>query len=172
MIEESKLAVDLGVDYLVIKQCSLPDAGESGMEWFDVKEYDKPEIDQALQICQNLTTKRTEIIPKWKLIKQKGQKPYKHCPSISLISEISGNGDWYPCGFMFGGKLEFEKYKFGNVHDKSLKEIWESERYWEIIKHMETEFNVQTQCQGCCRQDSCNEFCYEYLNPPKGINFI
>jgi radical SAM protein with 4Fe4S-binding SPASM domain len=172
MIEESKLAVKLGVDYLVIKQCSLPDDGSSGMSFFDVNEYDKPEIDEALKLCESLSTERTEIIPKWKLIKQKGEKPYEYCSSISLISEMSGNGDWYPCGYMFGEKPEFERYKFGNVHEKSLKEIWESERYWEIVEHMEKEFNVQTQCQGCCRQDASNEFCFEYLNPPKGINFI
>jgi radical SAM protein with 4Fe4S-binding SPASM domain len=172
MIEESKLAVSLGVDYLVIKQCSLPDDGSSGMEFFDVNDYDKPEIDEALQQCQSLSTDRTEIIPKWKLIKQKGEKPYEQCPSISLISEMSGNGDWYPCGYMFGEKPEFERYKFGNVHEKRLKEIWESDHYWEIVEHMENEFNVQTQCQGCCRQDSCNEFIDEYRHRPKGINFI
>lgn len=172
MVEESKLAIELGVDYLVIKQCSLPDEGESGMSFFDVNEYDKPEIDNALQKCQEMSTNKTEIIPKWNLIKQKGHKIYKHCPSVALISEISGNGDWYPCGYMFGEKPEFEQYKFGNVHEKSLKEIWESERYWEIIKYMETEFNSQKDCKGCCRLDSTNEFCYDYLHPPLGINFI
>jgi radical SAM protein with 4Fe4S-binding SPASM domain len=172
MIEESKLAVLLGVDYFVIKQCSLPDDGSTGMAVFDVKDYDNQQVDEALKICEALSNKRTQIIPKWNLIKQKGQKPYNNCSSIALISEISGNGDWYPCGYMFGNKPEFQQYKFGNLHEQTLEEIWNSEKYWQIVEHMENTFNIHTECHGCCRQDKCNEFCYIYRNPPKGINFI
>lgn len=172
MIAEAKLAKDLGADYLVIKQCSLPDDGESGMLHFDVNIYDDPRVQGALAEAESLSDERTKIIPKWNLMLQKGQKPYTHCSSIALISEISGNGDWYPCGYMFGGKEQFERYRFGNVHDKPLKEIWESERYWEIVSHMEDDFNVQQDCKGCCRQDKCNEFIHTYRNPPRGLNFI
>lgn len=172
MIAESKLAVDLGVDYFVIKQCSLPDSGSSGMSWFDVNKYDEKSVDDTLQECESLSTAQTKIIPKWNLIKQKGEKPYETCSSISLISEISGNGDWYPCGYMFGDKPEFGRFKFGNVHDATLEEIWQSDRYWEIIEYMENNFDVHKDCQGCCRQDKCNEFCYIYKQKPKGINFI
>jgi radical SAM protein with 4Fe4S-binding SPASM domain len=162
MIEESRLAVELGVDYLVIKQCSLPDAGESGMAQFDVKLYDDPRITEVLEECQAMTTDRTEIIPKWNLMHQKGGKPYDHCPSISLISEISGNGDWFPCGYFFGDKPQFSDLKFGNVHDNRLFEIWASDRYWKIIEHMENEFVPSQMCKGCCRQDKCNEWCHNY----------
>ena len=173
MDEEAKLAVELGVNYFVIKQCSLPDTtGKSRMMKFDLNDYDKPEILEALQKAEDRSTKKTKIIPKWNLIAQKGQKPYHRCPSIPFISEISGNGDWYPCGYMFGGKPEFDKYKFGNVHEKRLKEILKSDRYWDIVKTMREDFNVQTQCHGACRQDKCNEFCDLYQNPPKGVNFI
>jgi radical SAM protein with 4Fe4S-binding SPASM domain len=172
MVEESRLAAELGVDYLVIKQCSLPDDGSSGMAHFDINYYDKPEVDEALKKCESYSNEVTKIIPKWNLIKQKGRKNYSYCHSISLISEMSGNGDWYPCGFMFGEKPEFEKYRFGNVHEKSLKEIWESDHYWKIVEHMENEFDVQKECKGCCRQDKCNEFLSDFRNPPRGVNFI
>jgi radical SAM protein with 4Fe4S-binding SPASM domain len=189
MVEESKLAVDLGVDYFVIKQCSLPDEGQSGMSWFDVNYYDKPEVKEALQKCQDMSNSRTKIIPKWNVIMQKGQRNYKHCPAVSLISEISGNGDWYPCGYMFGEKPGLERYKFGNIQENNIKEIFESDHYWNVIHEMETNFDSQTQCKGCCRLDKCNEFCYKYIQEPdkiytesydlvtkepfpKGINFI
>jgi len=172
MIEEARLAVDTGVDYFVIKQCSLPDEGQSGMMNFDLNDYDKPEIQEALQKCESMSTKQTKIIPKWILMHQKGKKPYEGCSAVPLISEISGNGDWYPCGYFFGDKKEFLKYKFGNLHEKSLKEMWESERYWKIIKYMREKFNVHAQCKGCCRLDKANEFVATYLTRPKGINFI
>ena len=188
MIEESKLAIELGVDYLVIKQCSLPDSGESGMINFDVDYYDRSEVKEALQKCQEMSNAHTEIIPKWNLIMQKGRKSYEFCPSIALISEMSGNGDWFPCGYMFGDKPQFQEYKFGNIHEQSIKEICESERYWRIIEKMENEFDVHKVCRGCCRQDKCNEWIHNYrqlslwgkerlseLMPPyepKGVNFI
>ena len=52
-----------------------------------------------------------------------------------------------------------------------MSEIIESDKYWEIIEKMKT-FNVHKDCKGCCRQDRINEFLWDYVNPPKGINFI
>lgn len=172
MVEEAKLATALGVDYFVIKQCSLPDEGQTGMVQFDLEDYDKPEVVDALREAESLSTDRTQIIPKWNVISQKGEKPYEGCPSIPLIWEMSGNGDAYPCGFMFGGKPQFEEYRFGNVHETRLKEMVESERYWNIIKKMRHEFDVQKQCKGCCRQDQVNRFLDDYLSTPRGRNFI
>jgi len=172
MIDEAKLAVDLGVDYFVIKQCSLPEGNQRvGDVEFNPIEYDNPKNVEALKIAESYSTERTKIIPKWNVIKQKGTKDYKGCPSIPLISEISGNGDWYPCGYMFGEKPEFDEYRFGNLHEKSLKEIFESDRYWDIIEKMKN-YDVQNDCAGCCRQDQVNRFIDNYLNKPKGINFI
>jgi len=172
MIKEARFAVDAGVDYFVIKQCSLPeDNRKVGNVEFDVNEYDSPKVIEALKEAESLSNERTQIIPKWNVMSQKGIRNYTGCPSIPLISEMSGNGDWYPCGYMFGGKPEFEQYKFGNVHEKSLKEIWESDRYWEIVEKMRN-FDVQNDCHGCCRQDQVNRFLSEYLNKPKAINFI
>ena len=173
MVEEAKLAVKMGVDYFVIKQCSLPDVeNKSGMMDFDLNDYDNPEIKEALLEAESLSNDRTKIIPKWNVMAQKGERPYDGCPSIPLISEMSGNGDWYPCGYMFGDKPEFADYKFGNVHDNSLKEIFQSDRYWDIVKTMREDFDVHTQCHGCCRQEQVNRFVSNYLNTPRGTNFI
>lgn len=172
MIDEAKLAVELGVNYFVIKQCSLPDDGESGMAHFDLSQYDSKAVDECLRECEALTTDKTEIIVKWDRIKAKGKKPYEGCPSIPFISEMSGNGNWYPCGFMFNEDPRFDEYKFGNVHETRLRDIYHSDRYWEILRKMREEFDVHTQCKGCCRQDKTNEFCHDYLQKPLGVNFI
>ena len=173
MVEESKLAKKLGVDYFLIKQCSLPEENKAvGMMKFDLNDYDKPEVIAALEECEAMSDSKTQIIPKWNTMKLKGKKPYKHCLAIPLLSEISGNGDFYPCGYFFGDKSEFEKYKFGNLHETSLKEIINSEKYWKIIHELRHKFNTQTQCKGSCRQDHLNIFLDDYLNKPQGINFI
>lgn len=171
MIKESKLAVELGVDYFVIKQCSLPEKNQKvGDVSFDVNAYDKS-VD-VLKECQSYSTDRTKIIPKWATIMRKGAREYQHCPAVPLISEISGNGDWFPCGYFFGNKPEYWQYRFGNIHEKGLKEIFESDRYWKIAEHFKKEFDSHKDCVGSCRLDSCNKFVDTYLNKPRGINFI
>ncbi len=172
MIDEAHLAVQLGVDYFVIKQCSLPDGNRKvGDIEFNSEEYNDERNIQALKTAENYSTVRTQVIPKWNVIAQKGIRDYQGCPSIPFISEISGNGDWFPCGFMFGNKKEYVDYKFGNLHEQSLKQIWESERYWKIVNKMKN-YNVHKDCKGCCRQDQVNRDLSHYLDKPKGINFI
>lgn len=172
VVEEAKLAVKLGVDYFLIKQCSLPDAGQTGMIHFDLNDYDKPEVKDALKKCEDMSTEQTAIIPKWGIMALKGTKPYEGCKAPPLISEISGNGDWFPGACMFGNE-KYEEFKFGNVEEKNLKEIWESDRYWKIIEKMK-KFDVQNSeaCGGCCRLDPVNIFLDNYLTEPKGRNFI
>ncbi|MEK0337530.1 MAG: radical SAM protein [Nitrosopumilus sp.] len=172
VIPEAQLALDIGVDYFLIKQCSWPEKSwfKHGMVQFDLNLYDEPENQELLQRVENMSTERTKIIPKWSLIAQKGERPYDGCPAVPLISEISGNGDWYPCAYMFS-EPKFEEYRFGNLHEKSLQEILESERYWRIIDMMKT-FDVHNDPAGACRLDKCNEFVDGYLNKPRGVNFV
>jgi len=172
MVKESELARKIGVDYFVIKQCSLPDEGQSGMMQFDLKDYDKPHIIDTLKKCEEMSNDRTKIVVKWQAIKGKGKKNYSGCLAVPLISEISGNGDWYPGGCMFGNKM-YDNLKFGNLHEKGFSEILNSERYWSIIRQMK-DYDVRNSpaCRGACRLDPVNQFVYKYLNKPKGINFI
>ena len=173
IVKEAKLAVELGVDYFVIKQCSLPVENKAvGKVEFSVDYYDDEKIIDVLKTAQSYSTDRTKIIPKWKTIARKGERLYKHCPAVPLISEMSGNGDWFPCGYFFGNKPQYEKYKFGNIHDKSLKEIYESDRYWAIVEHFRHEFDSDKECKGSCRLDVCNKFIDDYLHKPRAINFI
>lgn len=174
MVEEAKLAVRLGVDYMVIKQCSLPEGSDkAGMMQFDLKDYDKPEILDGLREAESLSTDKTQIIVKWGLIEQKGAKPYEGCPAIPMLLQISGDGDVFPCGHMFGGKTQYDPYKIGNVHDERFRDMVRSDKYWEIVRAMREDFDVQTQCSGACRHDRLNEFLHNYTREkPRGVNFI
>lgn len=162
-------AREVGVDYYVIKQCSLPDAGESGMAQFELTDYQKPEIVDLLKGCALLSTPQTQIIPKWNLLFQT-KRPYDRCVAPPLIWEVSGNADCFPCGYFFGNNA-YESFKLGNLENSTLEEIVYSDRYWEIMQTMK-EFDVHTGCKGACRLDKCNEFIWNYLQKPKGINFI
>ena len=170
VIEVSQYAIDVGADYFVIKQCSLPDGGESGITQFSLSDYEKPEVKDVLKRAEAMSTDKTDIVPKWNIIALKGEKKYERCAGIQLLPEISGDGGIYPCAYFFGGNRP--ELCYGNVHDKSLEEIIFSDKYWEIVDHMGKKFNPKKECKGCCRQDKTNEFIWEYLHPPKGVNFI
>ena len=170
IIPLAKFAIDCGCDYYVIKQCSLPDEGGSGMYQFNVEDYTNPEIIEILKKAENLSTHKTDIVPKWNIINMKGEKNYEHCCGVQLLPEISGDGGVYPCAYFFGGNDDSKCY--GNVHDNSLEEIFNSDRYWKIVEYMNKIFDPKTMCKGCCRQDKTNEFIYKYLNKPNNINFI
>jgi len=171
MVEEAKLAVELGVDYLTIKQCSLPDDGGTGMMQFDPNDYDKPEVIDALLRAESYKTDQTDILPKWNVMALKQKRQYHGCLAIPLLSEISGNGDWYPCGYMFNNDPRGDELKFGNLHQQSLIEMVESDRYWDIIEKMKV-FNVQKDCAGTCRQDCMNIYLADYIHEAKGVAFV
>jgi len=167
IIKESKLAVKLGVDYLVIKQCSLPNKGTVADISFDVKDYDKPEIKNLLKECESFSTDKTDIKVKWNFMAMGKRRPYDYCVDAPLIFQVSGNGKCYPCGYLFGN----DEYEYGDLNEQSLEEILNSEKYWNIIDKMK-KFDVHNDCEGCCRHDAINEFISNYLDKPKNLNFI
>ena len=170
VIPEAQFAIDSGVDYFTIKQCSLPDEGETGIIQFNIDDYNKPEVRDVLKKAESMSTNKTDIVPKWNIIDLKGEKKYDHCVAVQLLPEISGDGGVYPCAYFFGGNDPTKCY--GNVHDNTLEEIIFSDKYWNIVKEMNQEFNPHTQCKGCCRQDMTNQFIWEYMHKPQGVNFI
>lgn len=168
MIEESKLAINLGVDYFLIKQCSLPDDNSVCDVSFDVNDYEKPEIIEVLKKCESMSTNDTSIVVKWEFMKIGKRRPYDRCVDVPLLFQVSGNGKCYPCGYLFGN----EEFCYGDLNEQSLGEILKSDRYWKIVDRMINNFNVHKECAGCCRHDKINEFIWDYIHKPSGVNFI
>ena len=168
LLEECKFAIDAGVDYVVVKQCSLPDEGQSGMVQFDMDDYDHPIVQDTLEQAEDMSTDKTKIIVKWNIIEQKGKRSYDRCLGIPFLCQISGNGEVYPCGHLFRNS----KFLMGNIHDTPISEIVTSGKYWGVIRYMERSFNPHTDCKGMCRQEKVNAFLDEYVHPPRAINSI
>jgi molybdenum cofactor biosynthesis enzyme MoaA len=166
VIPEAKLAVALGVDYFVIKQFSDPEC--EAMSRFSLDWYDNPEVLKVLKEVEQLSNDTTKIVPKWDMIHSKGIRQYDRCVDCALLFQISGSSKCYPCGYLFGD----ERYCYGDLKKQTLQEILESERYWAVVKEMRDNFNVHTQCKGCCRHDFSNKFIWDYLREPQHLNFI
>ena len=96
--------------------------------------------------------------------------------------QLSGSGLVAPCGMLFNKK--YKKYHIGNIVDKSFKEIWKSERYWEVMGLIASrEFDTTTMCGTLCLQDRVNEFLWDLKHgeallkdvkakKPEHVNFI
>ena len=96
--------------------------------------------------------------------------------------QMSGSGLVAPCGGLFNE--QYKKFHMGNITQKRFKDIWQSDRYWEVMRYLSSpEFNAQTMCGNLCLQDKVNQYLDNYVKDsfetkkPKGktpqhINFI
>lgn len=151
----SRKAKEWGVDYLVIKQYSDPGCKE--MSPFDMQEYDK--ATQALREAEGMSDEKTKIIVKWSAINDtraittSGTWGFDRCIDLPFIFQISGNGKCYPCGYLFGDN----RYCYGSVVESRLKDIIESNRYWDVVNTI-AQMRLQDLCKGQCRHCETNKF--------------
>lgn len=165
VIPEAKFAIKTGVDYFVIKQFSDPDCKEIAR--FDMRFYDKQEVNKVLKQAEAMSTKKTQIIPKWNIIHSKGEMSGK-CVDLPLLIEGSGTGKFYPCGYHFRNP----KYELGDLTKQTFQEMVESFQYWKVIKDVRDNLVVGVDCKGACRHLATNAFINKYLAKPEHINFI
>jgi len=177
IIPMARLGAELGVDYCVIKHCSDDETGALGVE------YDKyKEIYPLLKEAEGHSTPQYLVKVKWSKIESGNKRVYKQCYGPPFIMQLSGSGLVAPCGMLFNDK--YKKYHIGNIVDTPFREIWKSQRYWDVINLISSEkFNAQKDCGCLCLQDKVNEFLWglkkggKTLTPPEGqapehINFI
>ncbi len=134
----AKLAVDLGVDYGVIKHCSDDEFGTLGV---DYSKYE--ELYNLLEQAENLGNDETKIIVKWDKIKNKGKPTYNRFYGPQFLLQISGSGLVAPSGMFFNAR--YSKFHIGNFVDERFKDIFNSERYWKIMDYLASpSFDAQT----------------------------
>lgn len=177
IIPLAKLGRDLEVDYLVIKHCSDDEHGSLGVNY---KGYEQ--CVDLLKAAEALSTDNYQVQAKWSKILSGGKRCYSRCYGPPFILQMSGTGLVAPCGMLFNDK--YKKYHIGNISEKSFKEIWQSDRYWEVMDLISSkDFDAKTMCGTLCLQHKVNEFLYEVkennkaLKKPPGpapqhINFI
>lgn len=161
LIPLAKLAVELEADYLVIKHCSDDEFGALNVKYGDYKK-----TYPTLQAAEALSTERTTIKVKWSKISECSEKgairTYQRCYGPPFMLQVSGTGLIAPCGFLFNERYA-KDFHIGNITKQSFKEVWKSERYWEVIGLLSsTRFNAQKMCGSLCLQHSVNKYLDEY----------
>lgn len=148
----AQLGAELKPDYLVIKHCSDDESGSLGVQYRDYRDmYD------LLHQAEALSTPEYLVKVKWSKIQDEGGRSYSRCYGPPFLIQLSGSGLVAPCGMLFGEK--YQKYWIGNIVDSSFKEIWQSERYWEVMNEIASpRFDARTMCGCLCVQHKVNEF--------------
>jgi radical SAM protein with 4Fe4S-binding SPASM domain len=160
----AKLGRDLGVNYLVVKQCS--DTVESALGVYRrLEEYEN--FMDILKEAEGVGGNGYDVIVKWGKVLNKGARRYERCLGVPFLLYSSGDGRLYPCGMFFDFKEE--EYRMGDLVKQSFKEIIESDRYWDVVSKV-SQIDVK-ECYSNCRTHAINDFLWTLKHPPEHVNF-
>ncbi len=138
IIPFAQLALDLGVDYGVIKHCSDDENGTLGV---DYSKYEM--LYGTLTEAEKMSTEQTKIIVKWEKIMDKGKPSYNRFYGPQFLLQISGSGLIAPSGMFFNAK--FSKLHIGNFTEERFIDMFKSDRYWRAMDYLASpSFNAQT----------------------------
>jgi len=154
---------ELRPDYLIYKHTADTIEGILGV---DYRQYDKC-FDRFREV-ESMGDSDFRVVVKWNRLADEGKRDYQKCFGPPFILQMSGNGLIAPCGFMFNTK--FSKFHIGCIADREgpngtiikgerFKDIWASDRYWEVIRYLGSDqFNAQKSCGPNCLQTLANSW--------------
>jgi MoaA/NifB/PqqE/SkfB family radical SAM enzyme len=109
----------------------------------------------VLTEAESMTTERTQIVVKWNKIRDAeneiNARSYQRCYGPPFLIQLSGSGLVAPCGMLFNDR--YAKFHIGNICDQRWWDIWQSDRYWEVMRYLASDqFDAQRMCGALCIQ--------------------
>lgn len=160
-----KLARDLkaiGIDYLSLKPF-LP---------FDLLDY-RTDLDlqnetvrRKLREAEQVGDDRFKVIVRWESMDKIQKRSYDRCLSAPFMLEVDSMGEVWLCGVLLGR----EGWSYGNIRDKSYREIVASPQYARVMERL-ANHDIH-RCMPNCRNDAVNRFLWGLKHPPPHVNFI
>ena len=157
----AELGNQLDADYLVIKPCS--DTSDYKLDSPKEEYIDNWEV---FMEAKKFSKPGYEVIPKIVKLGNLGHKDYNVCFGTQFLIAVSGTGNVFPCGHWFD--VRQEEFLMGNIIEQSFKEIFESERYWEVQQRVQA-VNVNKDCESNCRQHYLNRFLSDLNGQPSNL---
>jgi len=157
LIPFAKLASEIRPDYAIIKHCADDVDHTLGTDYTQYKL-----MDSIFDQVEAMGDENFRVIVKRDRMKDEGKRDYAKCYGPPFITQMSGNGLIAPCGFLFNEK--YKAFHIGNICDTRFKDIFQSDRYWEVMRYLASdEFDPRTRCGPNCLQTQTNSFLYKYL---------
>lgn len=158
----------MGAEYCVIKPYS---------QHMDSKttQYKDMNYEEFMKIVPELMKHETEtfkVVPRIQTMQnwdKQNEGRYKTCSATPFFwAYVECDGTVVACSC----HLINDKFRLGNIHEQSFKDIWEGEKRKELIDYVENELNVHKQCRVNCRPDAMNRYLDRIRNPEVSDNFI
>ncbi len=163
--ELARLASDIGVDYLALKPfVQHPD--QVTMRWEE--NFTLAEVEPVMQEAERFNRPGFQVVGRRESFRKYHNRTYDHCLGLPFFAFVLSDGNVYTCGPYYENK----EFAYGNIHEKSFKEIWASARRRDIQKFAATELDCKKKCMPNCRPDAVNRFLWELKHPPAHTNFI
>jgi MoaA/NifB/PqqE/SkfB family radical SAM enzyme len=169
------LAASIRPDYAIIKHCADDVDHTLGT---DYTQYEK--LNEIFDKIEAMGDATFRVIVKRDRMKDEGKRDYSRCYGPPFITQMSGNGLIAPCGFLFNEK--YKAFHIGNICDTRFKDIFASERYWDVMRYLASdEFDPRSRCGPNCLQTQTNSFLFKYVNgqvqlpqtaPPPHMGFL
>jgi MoaA/NifB/PqqE/SkfB family radical SAM enzyme len=167
IIPFAKLALQVRPDYAILKHTADGSDGQLGVDYSKYKE-----IFPLLQEAEAMSEDDCRIVVKWSRLEDEGKRHYSRCMGPPFITQMSGNGLIAPCGFLFNER--YKAFHIGNITRTRFRDIFASDRYWEVMNYLASEFfNPQNRCGPNCLQTNTNQWLFDYTEgkvkfPPAG----
>lgn len=173
----ARLGKELGVDYAIIKHCLDYADGPIGV---DYAEYEK--LQPLLLEAEALSTRDYLVTAKHHMMASGAVKSCRYCYGPQFLLQVSGTGLLAACGPLFAPRY-VDKYHIGNVCETRLYDLWQSDRYKEVMNYLHSEeFAEKRVCSYyLCVQRNINEALTKHLagerieaggKPPMHLNFV
>ena len=144
----TRLAKEIRPDYLIFKHCADDIQGQLGVDYTKYADC-VPLFHEAEAMSED----GFRIVVKWSRLD--GQRTYTRCYGPPFIMQVSGSGLVAPCGFLFNER--YKAFHIGNICEQRFRDIWASDRYWEVMGYLASEqFNPQVRCGPNCLQHNTN----------------
>jgi len=153
----------LGVDYLVIKPCAdTPD------KKFKIPFSRLKKLNAEFKKAEAHSTDMYDVIIKRNKFKAGNKHPFKVCYATPFAISMDAHGNVAPCGHLLGYKSK--EFNMGNIHNQSMTEIINSEKYWNIHKKVES-LDLDKECETNCMQWNMCVFLDGIKKRPSHLNF-
>jgi len=166
VVDLAKALQKVGVDYLVVKPYSQHNSSITTK----YKDMDYSKYLYLYDELQKFNTDKFKVIFRIatmnKLVEHSDR--YKKCNSVPFFwAYIMATGDVYGCSAFLGN----EDFVYGNIHQNSFKEIWQSDKRKQSITNVREKLDIK-ECRVNCRMDEINRYLWELKNPSEHVNFI
>ena len=162
VVKLAKMIREIGFDYFTVKPFSQHPSSKAKL----TVDYSEAE-EIRREVCQ-YETDEFKIYFRSKAIENLNiEKQYTSCEGVHFMAYMDAEGDVFPC-IVFMGREEFV---YGNIHENSFLDIWESERAIRI-RNMFDDVFIHKYCRKTCRLDEINKYLYALQYPDGHVNFI